>query len=294
MNVWTVVFVFMFFLMLVGMVAFLYYSRYKKLKKALGKSFTESLEKGGKDGVLIWDIVQQDIDFKFVPIVQWENGFYYIQMPGSKDPGDKLYMKINKSDIYLLRGKIQTAFIVEDKVRAADINQLKKIAYMPLALRAELKKDYAEYIALKEKLKRLEAKLATGSEDVEKVAEEIKKTKEELTKLEQKWNLIFVELQEGRPVVIPEDENKYTLVMPLNFGELAEFMSGVKRSELTNEIRWAVNKKVEGIIKDLAKRFGMRIQPQAGSSFNWNILIMFFALMAMMGMFALMARALHG
>ncbi|ABN58496.1 membrane protein [Pyrococcus abyssi virus 1] len=293
MNVWVVVFVFLFLLMLVGMVAFLYYSKYKKIRKALGRNFVESIEKGGKDGILIGEIVQQDLDFKFVPIVQRENGFYYIQMPNSKDPEDKLFMKINKSDVYLFRGRILTAFVVEDKVRAADINQLKKIAYMPLALRAELKKDYAEYISLKEKLKRLEAKLATGSEDIERISEEIKKTKENLTKLEQKWGLVFIELQEGRPVLIPEEDNKYTLVMPLNFGELAEFMSGVKRSELTNEIRWAVNKKVEGIIKDLAKRFGMKIQ-QPSSGFNWNIVFMFFALLAMMGMFALMAKALAG
>jgi len=241
-------------LILSWLFALRYRNKYKKLRTAFGRAVTELVEKGGDDGLLAIDTHDQDIDFRFIPTLNREKGLYYIE---GKD-GERHYIKVKKKEIHFLRGRFPTIFLVNDKIRAVDLELVKTLNLLDKTKRAELLADWSRYVSLKKGIDELEEELKFVDESTRdmhlKLIQELRK---ELKELEKKWNSILIELDANKALAIYDPEEKtVSIIKTLNLSEFVDHMTGVYRDEIEDIVRAKLNRKLEGILRDITERLG--------------------------------------
>ncbi|MHA1290072.1 MAG: hypothetical protein ACTSPB_22050 [Candidatus Thorarchaeota archaeon] len=272
-----------------------YRNKYNALRKSLGKALTEVARKGGDDGLIAVDIHDQDIDFKFVPTLNREKGLYYLE---TKD-GKKRHLKVLKKEIHFIRGRIPAIFLVNDRIRAVDTEIIKTLDLMKPSKRMELLSDWSRYTSLKDELAELEEDIRFASnEDRKKIVERMGEIEKELAELEQKWGVIFAELDANKAIAyFDEEDGRIHIIKTINFPEFVDFMTGVYDDEIEDIVTKKLNRKLEGILRDITERFGAFGIPDEndqGSDTLTKGIIVFFMLLLGIFFIGIVVKALGG
>lgn len=280
---------------LITILSTIYYrNKYQALRKGLGKALTEVVEKGGDDGLVVFDIHDQDVDFKFIPTLNREKGLYYHE----EKNGKKRYLKVLKKEIHFIRGRYPAVFKVNDKIRAVDVEIIKTLDLMSPAKRAQLLADWSRYTALQDELADLEEEVRFADENnrraIFKRMEEISK---ELNELKQKWAVIFAELDANQAVAwLDEEEGKVHIIRTINLPEFVDFMTGIHDDDIEDIVREKLNRKLEGIFRDITEKFGAFKIPddEATSDPITKGIMVFFIVIVMIVFLGIIMKALGG
>jgi len=283
-------------MVLEGVAAYWMYNKYQNLRKALSDDLVDLIESGGKDGLLGFNIHDQDIDFKFIPTTHREKGFYYIKVGENDD--EKKHIKVKKSEIYFLRGRFPSVFLINDKIRAANVELLKSIDVLSPGVRSRILADWSKYTSIKNRINDIEDELTlTTAEDKRRKLElELEELKKKLEEIDEKYRLLFEEIDKHGAVAIDKG-NKIVIIRPFDFSKLVDFMTGVYDDEIRETARSIYLRKFEHLLKDLSRKVGIEMEekPQGGG-WNWTTIFAGLLLFGGIGLILLgvIAKALGG
>ena len=279
---------------ILGALTYWMYSKYDTLRKELSKDLVDLIESGGKDGLLAFDIHHQDIDFTFIPTMHREKGFYYIKVGEGED--EKNHIKVEKGEIYFLRGKHPSIFLINDKIRAANVELLKSLDVLSPYVRARILNDWSKYTSLKKRIDEINDDLVfTKDEGKRKQLEaELERLQKELEEINESYRLLFEEIDKHGAVAFDKGD-KIIVIRPFDFTKLVDFMTGVHADEIRETVRSQVTRKLEHLLKDIARKVGIEMEEQKQGGFSWTSILLPILLFGGIGLIVLgvIIRALH-
>jgi len=258
---------------ILGALVYWMYSKYDNLRKALSKDLVDLIESGGKDGLLAFDIHHQDIDFKFIPTIHREKGFYYIKLGEGED--EKNHIKVKKSEIYFLRGKHPSIFLINDKIRAANVELLKSLDVLSPHVRSRILNDWSKYTSLKERIDEINDDLVFTRDEAKRkqLEAELEKLQKELEEINESYRLLFEEIDKHGAVAFNKGD-KIVIIRPFDFTKLVDFMTGVHGDEIRETARSMYLRKVEHLLKDISRKVGIEMEEQKQGGFSWTTILL--------------------
>ena len=212
------------------------------IENFFGRDFIEALKK--RDGVLFWRFDSSgDSDFFFAPSFKKDESFYYLELPkpGTPEGKEKIHYKVNKKDLYKLRGRLNVAIVVEDSIAAISPEVLDKLTHLSPLEKARLLNGYAKYHSLKAQRENIlrAMKYENDKDKIETLKKKLKDIEHDMAEIREKYAWIFQEEADlNTTLIIPDEKEKKVIILrPVRIDEVADFLESTRPDELVYTVK---------------------------------------------------------